>query len=103
MRYCDGASLSGDKPTPTNVNGTILQFRGRAILDAHIKSILNERGMKQATDVIVSGCSAGGLATYLHCDHWADAIASATSNTAKVACMPDSGFFLDEDRAPLYV
>eukprot|EP00662_Eupelagonemidae_sp_cell21_P041941 gene41941-45805_t len=134
IRYCDGASVSGDKETPT-----------------------------VATDVVVSGCSAGGLATFLHCDHWhmircqqldhapvgsssstmllsgaaarscscreqqldhapvgssssimllsgaaarpcswAAAIAAATGAKAKVACMPDSGFFLDEQRAPGY-
>lgn len=102
LRYCDGASLSGDKDTPTVVGNTTLHFRGRAILDAEIKSLLRDRGMDKATDVVVSGCSAGGLATFLHCDHWADAISVATKNTAKVVCMPDSGFFLDEDRSPTY-
>lgn len=102
LRYCDGASLSGDRATPANVSGTTLHYRGRAILDAEIKSLLNDRGMNKATDVVVSGCSAGGLATFLHCDHWADAIKQATNGNAKVACMPDSGFFLDEDRAPQY-
>ena len=106
LRYCDGASLSGDKASPTNVSGTILHFRGRAILDAEIDHLLHVNGMQQATDVIVSGCSAGGLATFLHCDHWAAAIADATrassKGPAKVACMPDSGFFLDEDRSPQY-
>lgn len=102
LRYCDGASVSGDKATPTVVSGTPLHFRGRAILDAEIKSILTDRGMDKATDVIISGCSAGGLATFLHCDYWASNIASATNNAAKVACMPDSGFFLDEDRGPKY-
>merc|ERR1712137_966759 len=76
LRYCDGASLSGDRETPANVSGTILHYRGRAILDAEIKSLLFDRGMNKATDVIVSGCSAGGLATFLHCDHWANAISS---------------------------
>mmetsp|Transcript_93380 Transcript_93380/g.166088 ORF Transcript_93380/g.166088 Transcript_93380/m.166088 type:complete len:414 (+) Transcript_93380:85-1326(+) len=101
LRYCDGASLSGDKETPASVSGSTLHYRGRAILDAEIKSLLFDRGMKEATDVVVSGCSAGGLATFLHCDHWADAIKEA-SPAAKVACMPDSGFFLDEDRRPMY-
>eukprot|EP00928_Gymnodinium_smaydae_P004994 TRINITY_DN11718_c0_g2_i1.p1 TRINITY_DN11718_c0_g2~~TRINITY_DN11718_c0_g2_i1.p1 ORF type:complete len:415 (-),score=66.56 TRINITY_DN11718_c0_g2_i1:105-1349(-) len=101
IRYCDGASLSGDKETPANVSGNLLHYRGRAILDAEIKSLLYDRGMKQATDVVVSGCSAGGLATFLHCDHWADAIKKSNPATV-VACMPDSGFFLDEDRAPKY-
>jgi hypothetical protein len=102
LRYCDGASLSGDKQAPSNVSGTMLHYRGRAILDAEIKSLLIDRGMNRATDVVVSGCSAGGLATFLHCDHWAFAIHRATRGAAKVACMPDSGFFLDEDRAPKY-
>jgi len=102
LRYCDGASLSGDKATPTVVGDTTLHFRGRAILDAEIKSLLSDRGMNKATDIVVSGCSAGGLATFLHCDHWADAVAKATSGKSKVACMPDSGFFLDEDRDPTY-
>ena len=43
---------------------------------------------------MVSGCSAGGLATFLHCDNWANLIAGNGKNT-KVACMPDSGLFLD--------
>ena len=102
IRYCDGASVSGDNPVPVLVGNTTLHFRGRAILDAEIKSLLEDRGMNKATDVVVSGCSAGGLATFLHCDHWADAIGKATNNAAKVVCMPDSGFFLDEDRAPQY-
>jgi len=101
LRYCDGASLSGDKEGPADVGGTTIHYRGRAILDAEIKSLLFDRGMNEATDVVVSGCSAGGLATFLHCDHWADAIKAANPH-AKVACMPDSGFFLDEDRKPTY-
>jgi len=103
LRYCDGGSLSGDKPTPTVVDqNTTIHFRGRAILDAEIESLLNDRGMNEATDVVVSGCSAGGLATFLHCDHWATAIMTATNGAAKVVCMPDSGFFLDEELGPKY-
>ena len=26
-------------------------------------------GLNKATDVLLTGCSAGGLATYLHADH----------------------------------
>ena len=94
IRYCDGASVSGDKVTPTVHANTTLHFRGRAILDAEIKSLLFDRGMKDATDVIVSGCSAGGLATFLHCDHWAAAINKANGAT-KVACARQ-WLFLDE-------
>ncbi len=46
--------------------------------------------MSKATDVVISGCSAGGLATYLHVDLWHSLFPSST----KVVGMPDSGFFL---------
>jgi len=39
---------------------------------------------------VISGCSAGGLATYLHVDHWADKLPDA-----KVRGLADSGFILD--------
>ena len=29
IRYCDGASVSGDKATPTKVGNATLHFRGR--------------------------------------------------------------------------
>ena len=53
------------------------------------------QGLGAASDVVVSGCSAGGLATYLHVDRWAAALPKA-----KVRGLPDSGFFLDFDRVP---
>lgn len=46
----------------------------------------------KATDVVVGGCSAGGLAAYLHADEWA-----AVVPRAKVAALSDSGFFIDAD------
>lgn len=99
LRYCDGGSLTGDREAPVVVGNATLHFRGRAVLDAQIQSLLKERGMGHATDVVVSGCSAGGLAAFVHCDRWADAVAAATGGKAKVACVPDSGFFIDVDRA----
>ena len=35
---------------------------------------MEKRGLKEASDLMVSGCSAGGLATYLHADQWCDAL-----------------------------
>ena len=31
---------------------------------------LLEKGLRNASELIVGGCSAGGLATYLHADQW---------------------------------
>lgn len=36
------------------------------------EDLVNVRGLDKATDVVISGCSAGGLATYLHVDNWAN-------------------------------
>ena len=64
-----------------------------------------------ASEVLISGSSAGGLAAFLHADWWCDAIRAATNSTGgkhprlsangtngplrKCAALPDSGFFLD--------
>ena len=55
---------------------------------------LLKAGLSAATDAVISGCSAGGLATYLHTDQWCDAV-QASSPGAKCVGLPDSGFFLD--------
>lgn len=40
---------------------------------------------------LLSGCSAGGLASILHCDEFKDLFPSTT----KVKCLSDAGLFLD--------
>jgi len=91
LRYCDGGSFSGNLASPIIVNDTKVFFRGHHILLAAQQELLNNQGMSKATDVVISGCSAGGLATYLHVDLWHSLFPSST----KVVGMPDSGFFLD--------
>jgi len=76
--------------TSTVYQGHNLYFRGFNILTAMRDNLLEAHGLKAATDVVISGCSAGGLATYLHVDWW-----RASLGSAKVVGLPDSGFFLD--------
>lgn len=97
LRYCDGGSFSGSNATavPFQSNtSSQMWFRGKHILKAMQDDLFKNRGLAASTDVVISGCSAGGLATYLHVDNWADRLAAAAP-TAKVRGMPDSGFFLD--------
>jgi O-palmitoleoyl-L-serine hydrolase len=96
LRYCDGGSYSGN--SSATYQDHTLHFQGSAILDTLLHDLLTVRGMASATNAVISGCSAGGLATYLHADRFASVLPSST----KVAAMPDSGFFLDEQRAPEY-
>lgn len=81
--YCDGGSFSGDRIVE-HKNKT-LYFKGRPIL----RAIKNSLPLKNATDVVISGCSAGGLSTYLNLDWWAHDL------SAKVVGLPMDGFFLN--------
>ncbi|CAN0885125.1 Pectin acetylesterase 6 [Linum grandiflorum] len=57
LRYCDGASFTGDSQN----------------------------------EVLLSGCSAGGLASIIHCDEFGALFPRST----KVKCLSDAGLFLD--------
>ncbi|CAA7403378.1 unnamed protein product [Spirodela intermedia] len=88
IRYCDGASFGGDS---VYRNGTtVLHFRGQRIWEAIIADLL-PKGLGLAEKALLSGCSAGGLATFLHCDEFERLL----PESATVKCLSDAGFFLD--------
>nr|XP_018676315.1 PREDICTED: pectin acetylesterase 9 isoform X5 [Musa acuminata subsp. malaccensis] len=88
LRYCDGASFGGDSEFLNST--TALYFRGQRIWKAIVLDLL-PKGLIQADKVLLSGCSAGGLATFLHCDD----LTRFVPETATVKCISDAGFFLD--------
>ncbi|KAJ8511729.1 hypothetical protein OPV22_002163 [Ensete ventricosum] len=88
LRYCDGASFGGDSEFLNST--TTLYFRGKRIWKAIVLDLL-PKGLIQADKVLLSGCSAGGLATFLHCDD----LTRFVPETATVKCISDAGFFLD--------
>ncbi|XP_011408782.2 PREDICTED: pectin acetylesterase 5-like [Amphimedon queenslandica] len=90
VQYCDGASFAGYVEKPVNVHGTDLYFRGFKILQAIIH-LLMSKGMKNAQEFILTGCSAGGLATYLHADY----IRSLFPPSVKYRAISDAGYFID--------
>jgi len=47
--------------------------------------------MLSSFQAFLTGCSAGGLATYIHCD----AFRTLLSKDSRVKCLADGGFFLD--------
>jgi len=94
LMYCDGASFAGDVEEKVSD----LYFRGQRIWHAMIDDLL-ANGMDKAEKALLSGCSAGGLATYLHCDNFRELLPSS----ATVKCHADAGFFLDaKDIAGVY-
>ena len=94
LRYCDGGSFSGMNMTVENFEDTSLYWRGGYVREAIEKDLFENQGLRKVTDLVVSGCSAGGLATYLHTDQWCDALHDQNPS-GKCVGLPDSGFFLD--------
>uniref|UniRef100_A0ACD5XGW9 Uncharacterized protein n=1 Tax=Avena sativa TaxID=4498 RepID=A0ACD5XGW9_AVESA len=90
VRYCDGASFSGDSEGRAQ-DGSTLHFRGLHIYEAVIDELMG-KGLANATQALLTGCSAGGLATLLHCDDFS----ARFPREASVKCLADAGFFLDE-------
>ncbi|KAJ1431183.1 Pectinacetylesterase/NOTUM [Sesbania bispinosa] len=88
VRYCDGSSFTGDVEAVNPV--TKLHFRGARIFNAVIEDLL-AKGMKNARNAIISGCSAGGLTSVLHCDRFRALLPSG----AKVKCLSDAGYFIN--------
>ncbi|XP_028101159.1 pectin acetylesterase 10-like [Camellia sinensis] len=60
VRYCDGASFAGDSED----KAAQLEFRGQRIWSAAMEDLMS-RGMSNADQALLSGCSAGGLASIL--------------------------------------
>lgn len=97
MVYCDGNSFSGNRDEPLLVTGLDgkqkpLYFRGKRIIDATLQTLLT-LGLDKADRVLLTGCSAGGLATFLHTDYVHDWLQTSTS-MSKFRAAPISGFFL---------
>ncbi|XP_024314061.1 pectin acetylesterase 5 isoform X3 [Brachypodium distachyon] len=89
IRYCDGASFSGNVKDEFQ-NGTKFFFRGQRIWKAVMDELLL-KGLKHAKQAFLTGCSAGGLATYIHCDDFR----ALLPKDSRVKCLADGGFFLD--------
>lgn len=91
VKYCDGGSFTGTRETPEPRG---LHYRGKANLDAVLDDLSANHGMKTATEVVLSGCSAGGMACYLHCDYVAEYV-QGKSPGVRSACICDAGIFRD--------
>jgi len=96
MAYCDGASFSGDRADPINVDGKLIYFRGFRILKAIMKDLLENKGLNKATEVLLSGSSAGGLAVYIHADQIGEML---PGTVRRYKAIPMSGVFLDHPNA----
>eukprot|EP00483_Globobulimina_turgida_P012582 UN12605 len=76
VKYCDGGSFSGNNDTVLN-GARNLHFRGWRTLNGVFAELDKTYNWAKATDVIISGCSAGGLTTWLHSDYIYDTYVKA--------------------------
>ncbi|KAI4327915.1 hypothetical protein L6164_020324 [Bauhinia variegata] len=88
VRYCDGSSFTGDVEEVDSA--TNLYYRGARVFNAIMEELL-AKGMKNAQNAIISGTSAGGLASILHCDRFRSLLPAS----AKVKCLSDGGYFIN--------
>ncbi|GAB2272897.1 Pectin acetylesterase 8 [Dionaea muscipula] len=87
VRYCDGSSFTGDVEAVDP--RTKVYYRGARVWRAIINDLMG-KGMKNAQNAILGGCSAGGLTVILHCDSF-----RAQLPGAKVKCLSDAGYFIN--------
>ncbi|XP_071695734.1 pectin acetylesterase 8-like [Rutidosis leptorrhynchoides] len=88
MRYCDGSSFTGDIETVDPV--TNLHFRGARVFNMIMEELLGKLGMNNsASNALLSGSSAGGLASIHHCDKFRTFFPTKT----RVKCFADAGYF----------
>lgn len=98
--YCDGGSYSGnqDKVGSVSYGGKInlpLYYRGFRNLEATMDYLIEHEGLGDASHFVVSGDSAGGLATFWHADYFQSKLPQTS-----VLAVPDSGFFIGDDSKP---
>ena len=80
-----GTSFTGDRASDLPY-----PVRGARILGAVVAHLQNHLGMRQATDIILTGGSSGGLAVYLVCDRFA-ALVAAQNLSTRFSCLADAG------------
>ncbi|CAI5469373.1 unnamed protein product [Closterium sp. Yama58-4] len=92
--YCDGGGFLGTRGR-VSTNGDVVYMDGWNIIQAILKDLQANRGIRSASRLLISGSSAGGQAVVHLCDTIAAAVPSADAR-----CVVDSGFFVDsEDRS----
>jgi hypothetical protein len=91
--YCSQDLFSGQR-TATSPDTFGVYFSGAHIFSAVLDELIASYGLKGAENIILSGDSAGGIATWLHVDRLASRVP-----TARVANVPFAGFYFYVRRA----
>ena len=101
LPYVSGDIWTGQAPEPLNPFPISSQedaswtgyFQGHLIIEEVGASLQQSYGLMDATEVILTGCSAGGIGTILNCDFVANALGGNRPNGPRVVCRPEAGWF----------
>jgi hypothetical protein len=92
MHYCDGTSMGSSRTDPITVQNRDgsqgqIWWRGRNCFNAVIATIMRNENMSAASEVILVGGSAGGLAVFYNIDH----LATLLPSTVRLTGQPGAG------------
>eukprot|EP01084_Bolivina_argentea_P141557 248732_1 len=94
VRYCDGGFYAGNKPQPDVYNGQNIYYKGANILFEVFGNLIRNYNFKQATDVVISGCSAGAQAVYININEMYKWM-GLDGSIVNIYTIADSGFIDD--------
>eukprot|EP01084_Bolivina_argentea_P141554 248729_1 len=94
IRYCDGGFYAGNKTEPDTYNNTKIYYRGSIILYEIIDHLINNYKLKEATDIVISGCSAGAQAVYININKMYQWM-GLDGQKVNIYTIADSGFIID--------
>ena len=89
--YCDGSLHQGSNPNPVKYKDVDLYFRGADNTRSHFKYLLNNYNLASAEKVVLTGSSAGGIATAL----WINYVRSLLNYPENMVSIPDSAVFMN--------
>jgi len=98
LPYLDGGSFSGYRTEPWPVStqpGKVVYYRGLRNLDATLAYAFEHLHLTTATEMVVTGGSAGGLSTFLHSDRIGEYMREKAPSFERITAAPVVGFFLD--------
>eukprot|EP01084_Bolivina_argentea_P110061 196586_1 len=96
VHYCDGSSFSSNLDQPILYKTNKYFYRGKIILDAMFKDLINEHNLLNATNIIIAGSSSGALTVYLHANYINNKYISQLKNPS-VLLLTECGFFIDSN------
>lgn len=91
LRYCDGRGFIGYNKDPLVYENNLLYFRGLNNTLGTLNYAINKLNLLEADNLVLSGMSAGGLASLLYSNYFRKLL----PESIKIRTIFDSGFFLD--------